>query len=188
MPCSAPLEYRSSLVVGLAVAAAAACSSDRYDLHETKDGSLYRFDRKNGDVMALQEGSLVPVQQVVSDPALSAAKLWPKLTIPMTGDSALTVTLSTSWREGRVYYQFEVRPARILQRILERSTSLFKSFTAKLQDADGFELLQIELPTSGLIRIVDQKDQPAAYSGKGSARCSRDLYQSIATWSINWRL
>src|SRR3989442_12726981 len=102
-----PRGYRSPVLVVLSVAAAVGCSGDRYDLHETKDGSLYRLDRKSGEVMTLQEGWLVPVQQVESDPALAAAKAWPKLTVrPTTDDSSLTVTLTTSWREGRVYYQF----------------------------------------------------------------------------------
>jgi hypothetical protein len=137
-----------------------------------------------------------------NDSELSKAKYLQRHEVPQIGAACY---LTISWREGRLYYIFTANPlidpkaslenkpeefvdkaiasrgfARSLEGVFGRPT-----FTAKLVDRDGFEILSIEM--SDTIRIVDKDRMATGLQQKSSIECSRNRYQDISRWEIVWR-
>jgi hypothetical protein len=113
--------------------------------------------------------------------------------------------LRTSWREGKLYYIFTAAPLIDPQESFDNKPSDFidkaiasrsfarslgyvfgrPTFTAKLVDKAGFEILSIEMIDT--LRIVDETNKATSLQQKSSIECSRQKYQDIASWEIAWR-
>src|SRR5687768_11661827 len=68
----------------------AGCGGERYELHERKDGSLVRLDRRTGDLAVVSDTEIVRVKEMPElppDTTFGKRRTWPTHTIPMEGDS-----------------------------------------------------------------------------------------------------
>lgn len=178
-------------VVSASLLVSTSCQNDRYQLLERKDGVVVRLDKRTGQIMLVNGTIMNAVAEETPtshDSILGRTKNWPDQSVPVQGDSALKLSLRTLWRDGRVFYQFTVSPARRLERVLRRSSRFGASFTINLEDAGGFCMLEIEVPVNEMSRIVDNKGDPISFEANSSIAGARDVYASTTRTRISWTL
>src|SRR5262249_35973778 len=107
-----------------------------------------------------------------------------------------TAALSTSWREGRLYYRFEIGSTPILIAAQARSTRqvgttrILSAPELRLQfyDKDQFKLVEILLPIPDLVSEVDEHGKQQGLTARDSTECSLQKYQAIRSWNLIWVL
>jgi len=142
------------------------------------------------------------IYEARNDASLAKARYWPQKSIPQIGAKC---RLSTSWREGKLYFIFEAEPLVDPNESFENKSApqigeTFRSklfahsldfgyglpiFTAKLTDKAGFEIISIEMTETS--RIVDNDNKPVGLQQKSSIECSRTNYQNLTGWEVSWR-
>ena len=133
-------------------------------------------------------------QEIWRFPAVSQPEGWADIPLPQLGKA--TASLSTEWKEGRLYYQFSMTPTPTLNAARQRSTRQIGATTllrapelgVQLLDKDRFKLIEINLPIPDLLGEVDQHGKEQKLSAQDSIECSLQKYQSIRAWSLAWRL
>ena len=126
---------------------------------------------------------------------------WPDIMVPQLGD--VTASLSTMWREGRLYYQFSITPSQILNAARQRSEAVAPSLardvisgafvpapwlSVQLLDSYGFKLIEIKFSVHSLIGVVDEHGKEIRLTANDSVACSREKYASITSWNLAWTL
>jgi len=185
--------YRFAVVgpaISLILLLLLSCGTDRYQLLERKDGTLVRLDRRSGQIVLLDNGSMTVVPEPTSasdDAVLGVRKRWPDEKIPI-GDSTLTASLQTLWRGGNVFYRLTVNPGKRLQSVLRRSSNYGQHFILHLEDLNNFQMLGITVPVSDMNQTVNAKGEVEAYEGNGSVQATREIYASVSGVRIGWKL
>lgn len=139
-----------------------------------------------------------------NDDQLAKAKRWSTHHLPQIG---VKCNLSTSWREGKMYYIFNAEPlidpkealnteskpeeyvrkanqSRSFAHSLEYGSGL-PSFTLRLTDNEGFQIMLLEM--NEISRIVDNEGKSISLQEKSNIECSRKRYQDISNWEVQWR-
>lgn len=128
-----------------------------------------------------------------NEDSLAEVKYWTIKLVPQIG---VKCTMSTSWREGRIYYIFEAESMVIdykhrteaEYRAMWFRYNVFKGdirLNARLIDQAGFEILSIEM--NEILQVVNDKNVTTMIRQKSNVACSRQKYQDIADWEVTWR-
>jgi len=132
--------------------------------------------------------AFVEYRENVKNAPLEMPKTWNPQTVGALENSKLS--LVTKWHDGHMYYQFEME---------SYPSSLFKYredaedydcyqiiFTLTFLDENGFKLSDYQIPSSELIRIVDDSRKPIGLSARGDTYMSADTYRKAVKWEVNW--
>jgi hypothetical protein len=114
---------------------------------------------------------------------LAKGKTYRDLTLKQLGD--LKHTLRTAWREGTIYYDFQVSPYKY-DYLSDTAYNPIGHWTIHLEDANGFEITKINIYRSSMIRGTNDNGSYTDMSIKGSVSMSRDMYEQISSWNISW--
>jgi hypothetical protein len=163
---------------------------DKYEMKEDKQGRTIRLNKETGEIAVLEGSALVPVQSPeeaqrnansISD--LAKKKNWPPTQLPAISKDT-NVYLSTSWRDGKLYYQFWVTPSPKIKSIV--NTEPYGNFQVLLSDAGGFTLIKILVPLSHLTRIVEDDGKISYFEANDSIPATQEQYRSVTTYSLVW--
>lgn len=181
-----------SAITGLLLLAVS-CNDSRYELKEDKQGNIVRLDKRTGEMAIISGGKLVslktPDQQAAEQKAaedLKTDKTWTPIVVKSLD---VNFNLATSWREGRLYYQFFFFP--ISERIRRAESSTWNRndrFTVELMDENGFSLLTFDVPLLEMTRIENDNGKPAMEWCNGSISCSESSYRGVTDWTVHWTL
>lgn len=112
---------------------------------------------------------------------LATLKVWPDATGSKQFANA-TFHLRTVWRDGEIYYQFEVKGyPPILAQARRKSSAVF---FIRFLDKDGFKLFEHTLPLSEMLGNIGLDDQPTGLSWEGDESITANLYRSAGTWNF----
>jgi hypothetical protein len=94
--------------------------------------------------------------------------------------------MKTNWRDGKLYYIFQVSPyaGRVAK---ERQKDLsYSQFIVRFYDGDGFEVVTIPLKLSEMVHGVDETGMIGSVTVNANTACSLETYESMKVWSIGW--
>jgi hypothetical protein len=163
---------------------------EKFEMTEDKQGRTIRLNKVTGEMAVLEGSALVPVQSpedaqrnanTVS--VLSQAKVWAPTQLPQISKDT-SVYLSTSWRDGKLYYQFWVTSSRKIKQAVAEEP--YGNFQVVLTDAGGFNLMKITIPLNRLTRIIDEDGKTSYFSSNDSVPASQDVYRSISSYTMIW--
>jgi hypothetical protein len=165
-----------------------ACSSDRYELRQSRQGSLYRLDKRTGSVYLVSDSQLLRLSAVAEDTnaLLRTPHQWPSLHYRFGGDSTIVATLTTMWASGRVHYILRFQPTRPFYSALRRSRANDAYLRVHMQDSAGFSLVTVDVATDAL--ELGPGSPASYYELQGSGTCDASGYSRIASWTIAYNL
>jgi len=157
----------------------------------SKNGELYRLNKINGQLSLINDTRLVAIDEPnkLKELGLNKLKEWDKVHIAQL--DGLDFDLKTNWRSNKVYYQLQVSPyTKRLKNIRDGNdiSSLYKAFTIKLQDENGFDILKITVPIGEMTGATDEKNKIYGLSKNDSVECNYDDFKAIKTWTVEWNL
>ena len=172
------------------------CGGERYELTQDQQGRTIRLDKRTGEVAVIAGDRLIiaktPKQLEREEAAkrkqgeaLTAPKTWPIQVFKQIG--VTDATLTTSWQDGILRYQLLLRP---VPKNYDKNALLSFSapLTLKLYDGAGFEVISLDLNRSDLTAIIEGSGNRVGLSANSSAPCSQSDYETLAVWSLNWRI
>ena len=165
-------------------------STENWGLVASSNGLVYRINKTTGGVslIAGEQGTeLVELNERNRDDAKkNYLKDWPVQIIEPLGD--ITVSLKTTWRDGKLHYQLSAYPYRsALKKAREEKSILADAaFVIVLFDRDGFELESIPVRISAMSGIVDDSGKISAMRATGSRVCSVDTYDALGSAAVQW--
>jgi len=114
---------------------------------------------------------------------LAALKTWPEVAVEALAGTKFY--LRTVWRNGSIYYQFDVQgyPS-VLRQARERETQA--AFNIDFLDKDGFRLFEHRLTVAETTAALGSDGQPGGLSWKGDEFMNVDLYRRAAIWELTW--
>jgi hypothetical protein len=178
-------------VTALAMLAVLAVGCDQkkgWDLVTTKDGFVYRINKQTGDVSLIAGTQAAKVEETTSfkkdDAQTNHVVVWPAQQNKQLGD--LKITMKTNWRDGKLYYIFQVSPfAGRIESELQKSPS-YARFIVRLYDQDGFELMTIPVSLSDMVKTVDDTGKAASLYVNTTVTCSFETYSALYSWGVGW--
>ena len=172
-----------------AVGMAGCGDSSRYEMSSDSQGRTVRLDKETGEIAVIEDDRLTTLksdkdaeaeQQRALD--LQTPLTWNDVVIPQIGN--VQAGLSTSWRNGEMFYRFTVRP---INEGLSRARQRYEAtLTLQLLDANGFALTRIPVTVRSMSRIVNDKGEDVALSRNDSILMPKDTYSSLAAWNVSW--
>jgi len=203
-------------VACLAFLALSACEQNQYELGKDASGNTIRLDRRTGEmavikgdqIRTLKDAAQADAERKVVLTKLEEFKAWKKVDVSNVG---ARFHLSTSWRNGKLYYTFKALSLRDEKAADEWLSSLkdkdknsaipkfdpkqsdaaltkamtHRPFTVELNDGNGFRLATIDITSP--VRLVDDKGLATSYEEKGTITMSEDDYQRLTMWELKWR-
>lgn len=166
------------------------CDSNQYQIVTAQDGSLYRFDKKTGELSAVAEGKK-PAKKIENIQPLDKPSDWKESVYP---GKNLRVKLETVWRENKLCYKFSVTPYKSLERIFEKKKqdyvySLMKpGFTVELVDKNGFMVKDIKITLWNMARVPAKDGSREELVMNAQIDCTKDSYMSIGGYNVKWQL
>jgi len=115
---------------------------------------------------------------------LSEARHWDKKVLSDLEDTEANLT--TSWREGRLFYTLDVSPRNGDFDRYIKDTLADNKLSIHFEDMSGLNLLTIDVPLKEMASIEDNKGEPAVFQINGNVRCSKQMYKAITEWSVTW--
>ncbi|MFH1692096.1 MAG: hypothetical protein ABIC68_05985 [Candidatus Omnitrophota bacterium] len=173
------------------------CEQDKYQMIKGEDGKIYRLDKRTGEMVVVKNNEISSLETVESkkfkkllEGTLETPVDWPVM--QMSGKD-LHMRLRTSWREGRLYYQFMVAPYASLERICDKNEKdpyygLNFGFTISLLDNNGFVIKEIPIRLLTMHRIVDDNGNAMSLSENSSLELHKGEYEAMAGYSPTWLL
>lgn len=171
---------------------------NKYQIIKNKDGKMYRFNKKTGEMMMIENDKAVPLDNIEStmaekseDLVLSEPVDWGEWVIPHKG---LKMQLRTNWRNNSLYYQFKVFPYYLLAKMFKKSEKdyqynlIWYGFIIKFLDKNGFIIKEIPVKLWDMERIVNKDGEEIALSLNSNDLCTKEDYFSIETYEIVWSL
>jgi len=160
------------------------CSNNsNYEIIESEYGSLYRLNKNTGEVKIIEGRLIKDMYELNTEENVLIDKdpmYWPEFVISHL--DSLAFNLRTRWREGYMYYIFDVSPyTEGLQEARTRGR-----FILNLSDRYGFQLLEIPINISDMIGMVDDKGERRGLSIDGRISCTLDTYMEINNWTSSW--
>ena len=158
---------------------------EKFDL-VTQQNKTYRLNKITGEVIQIKESGLFKIANSKKD----LYKTWEQKDIPQL--DGINLLLSTNWRDGKLYYNFNVFPySKRLKKIIENGDFIDKAqgFNISLQDEKGFNLIKIDIPLSKMTRMLgDTKGSVSGLVINDSIQCSYDDYADSKNWDIEWTI
>jgi len=114
---------------------------------------------------------------------LDKAKTWRVIDLPQL--DGISVYLSTSWFDGKLYYKFTVLPGEKAEKAKENAAERDK-FTILFYDKGGFKLLEIPVHLRSLTRIVDDDGKTISCHMNDAVECTSALYRKFKDWNVFW--
>lgn len=176
------------------------CDSNPYQVVSAPDGSLYRFNKKTGELSMVAEDKKVVKLAEGSKPALIKTEDIGALEKPLDLKESrypgknLKAHLETVWRENKLCYKFSVYPYKSLEKAFEKKKqdyiySLMKpGFNIELVDKNGFLIkeIKINLWNMAKARIKDGEGEELIINSQ--IDCTRQSYRSLGGYIVKWQL
>lgn len=174
-------------VVALSLLLLSGCS--RYDMREDKQGRMIRVDRLTGEVTIVEGDKIIKAKTPEEQAAekrkldeLARPRYLNSVSLPAIGGGIATIALS--WREGRMYYRFQVMP---VSKQVQAARGRFQTeFHILLYDGDGFQIDKIVVHTIDLTGNVDDNGRLDMLSSEGVEPVSEDDFRRITDWNVSW--
>ncbi len=165
--------------------------AERKETHElvnAGNGLFYRINKTSGEISLISGGQITKLDewQPGKKGELKESYMidWPEKTLSQVGD--LKLELKTTWREGKMFYNFRVSPyAGRIETERDKTTS-FARFNVNFYDSDGFEILTLPIKLSEMIRRVDDKGKATSMIIQANTTLTVKTYEAISTWSVGW--
>ena len=178
----------------------AGCDSNQYQMVTAPDGTLYRFNKKTGELSMMMEGKKAAAphpeskkSEVVKGPAseidFEKPADWKESRFPAKN---LKVRLETVWRENKLCYKFSVYPYKSLEKVFARKKqdylySIMKpGFNIELVDKNGFVIKEIKIILWNMTGLHGEDGKPKELVMNSQVECSRQSYGSIGGYNIKW--
>lgn len=176
------------------------CDSGRYQIVTGSDGSLYRFNKKTGElsmimedkkVVRLSESQKSEVVKEGRDISLEKPVDWKESKYP---GKNLNVRLETVWRENRLCYKFTVYPYSSLEKIFVKKKqdyvySLMKpGFTIEIVDKNGFMIKEIKVNLWAMSKVTGDNGEIKELVMNAQIDCTKQSYRSIGGYVMKWNL
>lgn len=163
--------------------------TDRYEMSKDAQGRTVRLDKKTGEIAVIGNDRVVTLKSDKDSEAeqksahnLQTPRPWSVVDIPQIGN--VKATLSTSWRDGMMLYQFKARP--ISKDLAKAQKQYMASITLELFDANGFVLARIPIIVGSMSRVVDDKGDGIELASNDSIKMPQDTYTSLVGWNVAW--
>jgi len=173
----------------------AGCGNDQkevkntYELLNAGGGLVYRMNKGSGEVTLIVGPEIRKLEEGTGtkpgQPKANYLTEWPAATNSQLG--GITLKLRTNWREGNMFYIFEVSP--YLGRVQtehDKGATTEARFILNFYDSDGFQLLRIPVQLSQMEKTVDADGKPTSVSVNTTIACSAATYEAIKIWSAGW--
>jgi hypothetical protein len=176
------------------------CDSGQYQIVTGSDGSLYRFNKKTGElsiimedkkVMRLSEAQKGEIMKPGEENPLDKPVNWKELRFLSKN---LKARLETVWRENKLCYKFSVYPYKSLEKIFAKRKqdyvySIMKpGFDIELVDKNGFMVKSIKINLFNMTKVADESGKDRELTSNSQIDCSKQSYRSIGGYSIKWNL
>jgi hypothetical protein len=176
------------------------CDSGQYQIVTGSDGSLYRFNKKTGElsiimedkkVMRLSEAQKSEIMKPGEENPLDKPVNWKELRFLSKN---LKARLETVWRENKLCYKFSVYPYKSLEKIFAKRKqdyvySIMKpGFDIELVDKNGFMVKSIKINLFNMTKVTDESGKDRELTSNSQIDCSKQSYRSIGGYSIKWNL
>jgi hypothetical protein len=118
-----------------------------------------------------------------ADAPLAQPKDWPPITVEALGGARFR--LATMWRDGKVFYQFDVEgyPAPI--KAAREGRPGLASFGLVFQDVNGFKLREKRITLNEMVLEVGS-GLPSGLSWSDSEYTDSNTYRESVSWNIHW--
>jgi hypothetical protein len=176
------------------------CDLNQYQIVTGSDGSLYRFNRKTGELsmvmedkkrVRLAESQKTEAVKTDSENPLERPVNWKESRFPAKN---LKGRLETVWRENKLCYRFSVYPYKSMEKIFAKKKqdyiySLMKpSFNIELIDKNGFIVKEIKINLWNMTKITGDDGKEKELTMNSQIDCTRQSYRSIGGYTIKWML
>lgn len=178
----------------------AGCDSNQYQIVTSPDGTLYRFNKKTGELstvmgdkkmVRLPETHKLPFLKREDNNSLEKPSDWKESRYP---GKNLKVRLETVWRENKLCYRFSAYPYRSLEKVFEKKKqdyvySLMKpGFNIELVDRNGFLIKDIKINLWGMTKSAAADNGEEELVMNSQIDCTKESYQSIGGYSVKWMI
>jgi len=176
------------------------CDSNQYQIVTSPDGSLYRFNKKTGElsmimedrkVVRLAESKKSDIIQQDEERPLDKPVNWKESRFPAKN---LKARLETVWRENKICYKFSVYPYKSMEKIFLKKKqdyiySVIKpGFNIELLDKNGFMVKEIKINLWNMTKFFGDDGKEKELVVNSQIDCTKQSYRSIAGYSIKWLL
>ncbi|MDP3790721.1 MAG: hypothetical protein Q8R38_01605 [Candidatus Omnitrophota bacterium] len=176
------------------------CDSNQYQIVTGSDGSLYRFNKKTGELsMIMEDRKVVRLAEskkseiIQQDEAVPLEKPinWKESRFPAKD---LKARLETVWRENRLSYKFSAYPYKSMERIFAKKKqdyiySIVKpGFNIELLDKNGFMVKEIKINLWNMTKVMGENGKEKELVINSQIDCTKQSYRSIGGYSIKWLL
>jgi hypothetical protein len=182
-----------------AAAVLAGCDVNQYQIVTTPDGSLYRFNRRTGELsMIMEDKKVVRLQESVKSAPAATDENQP-LEKPVSWKESqlagrnLKARLETVWRENKLCYRFSVYPYKSLEKVFAKKRqdyiySIMKpGFNIELLDKNGFLVKEIKISLWSMAGVPGSGAEKEL-AVNSQIDCSKQSYRSIGAYNIKWLL
>lgn len=112
---------------------------------------------------------------------------WPAETNKAFGD--LVFTMKTNWRDGKLYFVFQVAPYSDRLDSAYGNAASSAQFFIRLYDKDGFEMITVPVLLSEMVQIHgdEGKGKISNLIVNTTTACSLEMYEALDSWAVGWR-
>jgi hypothetical protein len=176
------------------------CDSNQYQIVTGSDGSLYRFNRKTGELSVIMEDKKVvrlaesqksDVIKAENENPLDKPVNWKESRFPAKN---LKARLETVWRENKLCYKFSVYPYKSLEKIFAKKKqdylySIIKpGLNIELIDKNGFMVKEIKINLWNMTKVMGDGGKEKELTINSQIDCTKQSYRSIGGYTIKWIL
>lgn len=176
------------------------CDSNQYQIVTGSDGSLYRFNRKTGElsmimedkkVVRLAESQKLDIMKQENENTLDKPVNWKESRFPAKN---LKARLETVWRENKLCYKFSVYPYKSMEKIFAKKKqdylySIMKpGFNIELIDKNGFMVREIKISLWNMTKVMGDDGKEKELTVNSQIDCTKQSYRSVGGYTIKWLL
>ena len=134
----------------------------------------------------------LPQRSLAAQKSESQAKSYELGSIPNT---PVGFHLQTKYVDNKMYYIASIKPlpgetaktsASWVDTVQRWREKFGTQFTARLHDADGFVIANVQIPFSDMTRTVDRNDSPLQFTKTGNVEIAAQTYNAIRNGSLGW--
>lgn len=176
------------------------CDSNQYQIVTGSDGSLYRFNKKTGELSIIMEDKkVVRLAEAKKSEMIQEGEERP-LDQPISWNESrfqtknLKARLETVWRENKLCYKFSVYPYKSMEKVFTKKKqdyiySIVKpGFNIELLDKNGFLVKEIKINLWNMNKVTGDDGKEKELVVNSQVDCTKQSYRSIAGYSIKWLL
>ena len=176
------------------------CDSNQYQIVTSSDGSLYRFNKKTGELsMAMEDKKVARLAESQKTEVVKTDKEEP-LDKPINWKESrfaaknLKARLETVWRENKLCYKFSVYPYKSLEKIFNKKkqdylyTITKPGFNIEFVDKNGFMVKEVRINLWNMTKIMGDDGKEKELTANSQIDCTKQSYRSIGGYTIKWLL